>query len=1061
MNGLDLNAMSVADLAALVREPTLEQERALRTELGDDGFRRARDLVVGTRGAQAPRGNVVVLHGIMGGELSTVAPDGDLARVWMNVPRIVVGELKRLRLADDGRTPGEGGFPARPTGILKRYYVELLLSLNREWRVEAFWYDWRLDLAAAAADLSARVKQSFGDEPVHLVAHSMGGLVARTFIATHADQWATMGGADGHTGRLVMLGTPNRGSYAIPQVIVGLEAIVRSLAAADIPDDLKTLCGVLNTFPGTLQMLPAPGTAPGVEKLYEAATWGDPPVSQAHLDAARARHEQLAPVVDPERMAYIAGEGVATLSGVDPARVRDKTAYTATRAGDGRVPHDLGLLDGIPTFFVETDHGGLTKHPPVLDALTTLLTTGDCDLPTHPTAQRAAEDPDALREEHDDAREAEVRDVQRLVATRGAARVALEDQYEIADTIVRSVLAPPAPASEAPSRSRGAPPAPPKIEIRLVNAGIEDVHRRRGVTRTDAIAVGHYRDVVPQGAERALSVAISRGAAARDGGLLKAMSLRGTLRGRLGEPFLMPDPRDPQRVIVLAGMGEPGRFGAAELTVLARELSWALARLGRRDLATVLIGTGNGNLSVDDAIDAWITGLRRGLTGEGSGLRSVTFAESDPRKVVAADRRLTAAVKREKDAGRIDIDYRLIGDHRAIKRRARQRAEEAGRAEYEASVNGANGSDVAPTRMVLTCDGDTYRFGAITADAAVPERAVPIDATLVLEANDDLAAEKDLKLQLERGQFLRELLFPNDLEPALSGHAPLVMLLDGKTARVHWEMVGQPEFEAPADPDDEALLCGFLGTSRGFTRQLRTQFAPPPEPPPPPRRVLRALVVADPAADRRLLGRDRGGPPGRRPPRGLRGRAPERDVLRRGQAAPRPGRGDADERPARAHAALVRRPALRRPLHVRGRAPRAIGLGLLERHPDRDERALPRGPRAEVRLLQRVPVRDHGRRLARGVERARAELRDGVLRARRVEPRVHGLAGQRHGGAAVRADALPPPSRPPGRRWRRRAGAERTPRRGPGGAEGDRARGVRAQDLGRLPALRQPALPLL
>jgi CHAT domain-containing protein len=67
-------------------------------------------------------------------------------------------------------------------------------------------------------------------------------------------------------------------------------------------------------------------------------------------------------------------------------------------------------------------------------------------------------------------------------------------------------------------------------------------------------------------------------------------------------------------------------------------------------------------------------------------------------------------------------------------------------------------------------------------------------------------------------------------------------------------MLGQSGFEGAAGADADAFLDGFLGTSRGFTRQLRTHFAPPPEPPPPPRRVLRVLVVADPAADQPLPG---------------------------------------------------------------------------------------------------------------------------------------------------------------------------------------------------------------
>jgi hypothetical protein len=115
-------------------------------------------------------------------------------------------------------------------------------------------------------------------------------------------------------------------------------------------------------------------------------------------------------------------------------------------------------------------------------------------------------------------------------------------------------------------------------------------------------------------------------------------------------------------------------------------------------------------------------------------------------------------------------------------------------------------------------------------------------------------------MQLERGRFLEELLMPDDLRRQLYNPAPLVMMLDSTTARIHWEMVAQPELSpapagAPAQNNEDGFDGSlFLGTSRGFTRQLRTIFAPPPEPPPPPRRILRVLVVADPAPDAHLPG---------------------------------------------------------------------------------------------------------------------------------------------------------------------------------------------------------------
>ena len=135
---------------------------------------------------------------------------------------------------------------------------------------------------------------------------------------------------------------------------------------------------------------------------------------------------------------------------------------------------------------------------------------------------------------------------------------------------------------------------------------------------------------------------------------------------------------------------------------------------------------------------------------------------------------------------------------------------------------------------------------------------------MVETANAELAAEEDPETQLDRGRFLGHLLIPRNLRHQFFSPAPLVLMLDSTTARLHWEMVAQSESDLSlVDPGarvgDEAAPGMFrdeffLGTSRGLTRQLRTTFAPPPEPPPPPGRVLRVLVVADPAADARLPG---------------------------------------------------------------------------------------------------------------------------------------------------------------------------------------------------------------
>ena len=328
-----LEAANTTRLAYILTQHTAEEERALRTYFGDERYRRLRDLALKrgvTRGA-APnlKGNVIVIHGIMGSELSATTSDGGLEQIWAKILRLLAGKMELLRLKEDGRTCYMPGFNVSATGIMKKYYGEMLLSLASDWNVRGFWFDWRKDLNLAADELKAQLGRWVGDkEPVHIVAHSMGGLVARTFIKRYPGRWKAMwdekgGGKRG--GRLVMLGTPNHGSFAPVQVLTGLESMVVKLALVDPYHSLPELLEVLTSFAGLYQMLPSPlleGTK-HFEQLYESKTYdalkiashkffvfksyNSLNVSDSHLKAARAHHEVLKDVADAGRMRYIAG----------------------------------------------------------------------------------------------------------------------------------------------------------------------------------------------------------------------------------------------------------------------------------------------------------------------------------------------------------------------------------------------------------------------------------------------------------------------------------------------------------------------------------------------------------------------------------------------------------------------------------------------------------------------------------------------------------------------------------------------------------------------------------
>jgi pimeloyl-ACP methyl ester carboxylesterase len=147
-----------------------------------------------------------------------------------------------------------------------------------------FAYDWRLGCEENAARLSAyltSVERSYGDPAlkVDLVAHSMGGLIARYFILYGGEN--VLGLSDPRPNwagamrvrKLVMLGTPNAGSAeAVLALIHG-----RRVGLARMPPDL------LATMPSMFELMPPPGIPtfftpdgrPAPLDLYDIATWKD------------------------------------------------------------------------------------------------------------------------------------------------------------------------------------------------------------------------------------------------------------------------------------------------------------------------------------------------------------------------------------------------------------------------------------------------------------------------------------------------------------------------------------------------------------------------------------------------------------------------------------------------------------------------------------------------------------------------------------------------------------------------------------------------------------------
>ncbi|TLN02865.1 alpha/beta fold hydrolase, partial [bacterium] len=328
----------------------------------------------------------VLIPGIMGSNLASIR--GVTTLVWINPLMFLQGNGRFLRLNETGEDDESPEVEVVPIGLEKLAYLKTSLNFNRQVNLHEFPYDWRRPIEYNADVLRRSIDRWSAGDPARkftLVAHSMGGLVSRAYLARHPQH------AGQHIGRLIMHGTPNFGAANAVDNLANGNSMMATVDKLNQQNEMRRLAFCL---PSVYQLLPAPpetfpaGHAYPINfDIYSAAEWRIAGVQQKHLDGARALHKTLA-ASDPQLpIDIVAGANIDTMIGAnllfdgDVPRLEPVRQASGADSGDGTVPLWSAVLPAATTYYTQVIHRELPGNNAVMRATLDLIRTGACDLP--------------------------------------------------------------------------------------------------------------------------------------------------------------------------------------------------------------------------------------------------------------------------------------------------------------------------------------------------------------------------------------------------------------------------------------------------------------------------------------------------------------------------------------------------------------------------------------------------------------------------------------------------------------------------------------------------------
>lgn len=753
----------------------------------------------GRRRSQWHEEVVLILPGIMGSELAVL--EEDFSVLWLNLLQVARGRLLKLRLDQPVGA-------VRTASVLRRYYYKAKRFFEaRGYETHYCPFDWRLSVAESSVALRQRIAEL--GKPVHVFAHSMGGLVARQVADPSAPESRFIRS-------VVQLGTPNYGSYAPVLAFRGSNRTARLIAMLDQFHDITDYRrDLFMKFPGLYEMLPSPQS--NGTNMFDLQSWPEGDLRPDPFLLQRAKATQQALYRGDDRFFLIAGIDRETHVAARLDTERREFIYDLSEAGDGTVPLELAKLDNIPVRFTTVEHGALANNLTVAQAAAELMETGSSDslpdrwFPTRKSIRRASD-----RQLQEEPLSVE----RRLLEEEGIAprleREFLDGLLSVGDVGARPVhkeVSSPIMIKHhrvfvTPNTERR------PFEIRIIEGNLINV-------RAPVYILGLYEGVQPTGAARAVDALV-------DGKIKDLVERRSLVTGRgqlsfhpTARQFLLADQ------IAFVGLGRFGEFHPSLLEQIGETVVWHFEADRINEITTVPIGLGSG-FTAYEIISAFLRGVVGAIRDrdEAQIIRAINFCDLDRRNCDDVAEAIYSLCQ-----GDLFSDFQVSISRHRVPRDTPMARTGGDKDPYYLHLNWNEG----PTPETSTIRG--YMLSA-DANATITPESVDVPRALIEKLLADIDASPHMSVDL--GRRVAELLLPArfraQLGEALSNRHPVVILHDDGASRVPWEVMAIDD----RYPAREVPVSRYYLTSN----VAATKWSPPKH-----RRTFNLLLIADPTGD--------------------------------------------------------------------------------------------------------------------------------------------------------------------------------------------------------------------